>query len=272
MSRVTTIVGAAIALSMFAVGCQASLTVKTKTQYVESGVTQSSPDDWKGESIVIKDEGSGQVVGDAGLKIVFDSSVTKVTATATMNAWAFPEDKALADQSRTEAKQTFQITSDGTTMTVACGHGQSHGSSDSGASGCAYLEVHVPAGSATQAINVNGQSGNGDLTVNAKGAVIGTLQLTQNGTGDVDVSADANKDSTLTITSEQAGDVTLHLPSDFAADSITLNADAQSIITTDFSDVKSGSGRGTAGTGAKAITVTSREFAGSTGKVTLTSK
>lgn len=270
MSRVTTIVGAAIALSVFAMGCEASVSVKTKTRYTEDGVQQTSADAWGGEDIVIQDQGVGIAV-NGGLTITFDSPDGKIHATSRMLAMAFSEDKAAADQSIAEAKQTFTISKSGNTITVACGHGQSHASSDSGSSGCELLQVQVPAGSATQAISVNGQSGNGQLTVKAAGAFLGTLQVTSNG-GDVDVTADANKGSTITASSEKADDVTLHVPSDFAADSITLNADAQSIDTTAFPDVKSGSGRGTAGTGAAAITLTSREFAGSTGKVILTTK
>jgi hypothetical protein len=268
MSRVSTLVISAVAVSCFAIGCRASLDVETKTRYVEENVTREAEADWAGEDIVIKDDAVGISV-NGGLTIVADPGATKVTATSRMLAMAFSEDKALADQSIAEAKDTFKISTSNGVTTVECHHGGSHGSSDSGSSGCELLEVHVPAGSATQPLNLNGQSGNGTLKVSASGAFLGTLQVTSNG-GDVDVTADANQGSTITASSEKADDVTLHVPADFAADSITLNADAQSIDTSAFADVKSGSGRGTAGEGAKAITLTSREFAGSTGKVILT--
>jgi hypothetical protein len=268
MSRVSTVVMSAFVVSVAMLGCKASVSVETKTRYVDDPqTTREAPADWAGEDIVINDDAVGISV-NGGLKITADPSVTKVTATSRIIAMAYSEDKTLADQSIAEAKDSFKITTSGNVTTVECHHGGSHGSSDSGSSGCELMEVKVPIGSTAKPINIKGLVGNGGITVSAGSAILGQLSLTSNG-GDVDATVGANQGSEITASAEKADNVTLHLPSDFAADSISLNADANSIDTTAFPDVKSGSGRGTAGTGAKSITLTSREFAGSTGKVTL---
>jgi hypothetical protein len=269
MSRVSTIVVSAVVLSVCMIGCKASVSVETKTRYVDAPETTLTADaDWNGEDIEINDDGVGISV-NGGLTIIADASTTKITATSRIIAMAYAEDKALADQSILEAKGTFKISTSGNKTTIECHHGGGHGSSDSGSSGCELMTVHIPLGASAKAVNLVGKVGNGDLKLTATGAYLGTVNLT-NTAGDVDATVDANLGSDITAVAVQSGDVTLHVPAEFAADSITLNADAASIDSSAFPDVKSGSGRGQAGTGAKQITLTSREFAGSTGKVILT--
>jgi hypothetical protein len=87
----------------------------------------------------------------------------------------------------------------------------------------------------------------------------------------IDADLPATKGGTIELVAEQ-DDITATLPSDFAADEVILSADAASIDTGPFSDIKNGSGaggRGTAGTGLKLLHLTAKEFAGSTGKITL---
>lgn len=265
MSRVTTVGLGLVALIAFtATGCKVS--VETKSRFVEENVTQEDTADWAGENIQIDAAGVGIAV-NGGLNVVEQPGLTRVKAVSRMLAMAF--EKADADASIVDAKATFKITRSGNTINVVCGHGNSHGESNGGESGCELMTVYVPAGSAAQKLNLQAASGNGSVNIKLAGD-IGTVLV--NGKGDIDATLPATQGARISLVADQADDVVLHLPSDFAADEIVLEAD-QDKITNDFSDAKIGvgaGGRGTAGTGAESIKVTSKTFAGSTGKVTLT--
>lgn len=276
MMRVSTFVLgtviAAIAAATSGCTAQASLTVKTKTRFIEDGVTKEDAVDWNGtDKIVIDDEAVGVSV-NGGLEVIADPSTTKISATARMLAMANDDDKASADQSIVDAKATFTISgSGGGTVTISCRHGGSHGSSNGGESGCEKLVVRVPAGSEQNVVNLKALVGNGGMKVSFSGGAIGTLEGNSNG-GDIEISAPATKGGTISFQSEKSDDVTLRLPQDFAADNIVLNADEGKAIST-FDDAKVGDGaggRGQAGSGLAQITLTSKQFAGSSGTVTLT--
>jgi hypothetical protein len=127
----------------------------------------------------------------------------------------------------------------------------------------------VPSGSVQQPLKLTAGCGNGDIRVSG---IVGGALIEGNGTGDITASITPTQGVTVQVTQKEAGDVALSLPGDFATDSLVLQADAASIsIDPGFSPaVENNKGRGTAGTGAKAINVISSAFAGSTGKVTLT--
>jgi hypothetical protein len=88
------------------------------------------------------------------------------------------------------------------------------------------------------------------------GAEVAELDLHASN-GAIDVTTPTTKGATITVVAETGDDITLHLPSDFAADFIVIDTVAGLVDTSAFPDVQSGKGRGTAGTGAKSITLSS---------------
>lgn len=255
-------------------GCTVQATVKTKTRFTEPGVPPSAQptEDWNGEAIRIDAQGVGVAV-NGGLEVRVDPSATKVTAVADMVALANDDDKASADLSIVDAKSTFKIVKDGDVWNVVCGHGGSHGSSNSGESGCNKVIVTIPAGSSTSPINLTALSGNGTVNIDVSSVTLEALGV--NGKGDITVRAPTTQNSTISVVAEQADDVNLLLPSSFAADEVYFVADADKIVNnvsdlqlTDAEGGKKGS-RGTAGEGAKSVKLTSKPFAGSSGQVIL---
>jgi hypothetical protein len=251
-------------------GCQVQASVKTKTRYVEPNITQTDTADWAGQDINIKIEGVGVSV-NGGVRVVADASVTKVTATARFLAMAFEDEKSNADQSIVEAKGTFTITNTASAITVSCGHGGAHGSSNAGESGCELVEIRIPAGDAQKGLAVTVAGGNGDVNVNLASATIKNVGVNNNGSGSTDVQIPSTVGANVSLVSNKSGDINVSLPASWAADKVTLQADSDKIANafSDLTKYDGTSGRGTAGTGLAALTVTSKEFAGSTGKITL---
>lgn len=271
MSRVSSLVFGTVVTAILAAvsGCRVS--VETKERFVEKDVVQTDSADWNGEPIEINIAGVGISV-NGGVTVVSSPSTTRVKATARMLAMAFAEEKANADQSIVEAKQTFTISNSGGTINVNCGHGQSHGSSNGGESGCEFVQIEVPAGAQDKPLVLRKVlSGNGDLVLQLSNAYLTELGTNSNG-GDTNADLPAVQGATLSLVSEKADDIAIKLPSNFAADEVILQADADKIQLGPFSDVKNGTGaggRGTAGTGLKVLKATSKEFAGSTGTIFL---
>ena len=270
MSRVRPIgvlFGGVVAILAFTAGCR--VTVETKNRFVEENV-QAEKVDWTGvEQIDINIDGVGVAV-NGGVDVEAVQGGKTVEASARMLAMAFANDKSLADQSIIEAKATFKITKAGSTISVRCGHGQTHGSSNAGESGCEKVVVRIPAGSATEKLKINVLSGNGSVNLKLSGATIENLGV--NAQGDTDAILPGSVGGNVSIVAEKADDIVAHLPSDFSADEIVLQADANKVVN-DFSDAKVGAGaggRGTRGAGLASLKLTSKPFAGSSGKVTLT--
>jgi hypothetical protein len=255
-------------------GCTVQASVKTKTRFTEPNVAPSAEptEAWAGEKIVINAQGVGVAV-NGGLEVRVDPSATKVTAVADMVALANDDDKASADLSIIDAKATFKITKEGDVWNVVCGHGQGHGSSNSGESGCNKVTVTIPAGDSTNKIALEALSGNGSVNIDISSTTLESLGV--NGKGDITVRAPTTQGANISVVAEQADDVNLLLPSDFAADEVLFVADGDKIVNnvsdlalTDAPEGKKGS-RGQAGEGAKTVKLTSKEFAGSTGQVIL---
>jgi len=255
--------------------CTVKAEVKTKNRFVEDGVAanDTSTGDWNGEPITIQAEGVGASV-NGGLDVTVSANAKKPSATARMLAMADAEDKTSADQSIVDAKATFKITNDGGTWKIVCGHGGSHGSSDSGSSGCEKLSVVIPAGDATHPITADPvASGNGSVNIDMHDATL--KQLGVNGKGDITVRAPSTKGASVSVVAPNADDISILLPTSFSADDIELNADKDKITTTvsgltltDTASGKKGS-HGTQGEGLASVKATSQEFAGSTGAVSL---
>lgn len=258
------------AIVVSATGCQVQASVKTKTRFVEPNIVKEDTTEWKGQPITIKIEGVGVAV-NGGVKVTADPNATKVSANARFLAMAFEDGKADADQSIVEAKSTFTIESSASGITVSCGHGGTHGSSNGGESGCELVNVVVPSGSAQTPLELTVQGGNGDMTLQLRGATIKNVGLNNNGSGDTSVEIPSTQGASVSLVSNKSGDIAVTLPTDWAADEVILQADADKIVNA-FSDAKLGAGaggRGTKGSGLASLKVTSKEFAGSTGTITL---
>src|SRR5688572_32811387 len=131
---------------------------QSQTRFVEDGVP-AEPVTWAGEPIEIKIDGVGISV-NGGVDVVAEQGRTEVDATARLLAMAVSSEKLNADLTIKEVKDTFKITKAGSTITVACGHGLSHGTSSAGESGCEKVTVRIPAGGDTQPLSLTVLSGN----------------------------------------------------------------------------------------------------------------
>jgi hypothetical protein len=268
---VSRVVLGAVVVGMVAVtGCRVS--VETKSRYVEEPVTPVGQPaggfPWAGEKIKIQIEGVGVSI-NGGVRVTADPQATTISATARMLAMAF--EKPDADASIIDAKATFTVTNAGGQILLACGHGQNHGSSSSGESGCELATVTIPGGSATQPLDLTVLAGNGELNLQLSGATIINVGANNNGSGDTIAALPGTTGGSIGIVSSKAGDITASLPPNFAADEIILQADADK-ITNNFPDAQLSAGRGsrgTVGSGLRSIKLTSTEFAGSTGKIAL---
>jgi hypothetical protein len=272
MSRVSSVVLGTVLLGIVvaASGCQVQASIKTKNRFVEPNVVQEDTEEWTGQPIKIDIQGVGVSI-NGGVNVTAVQGLTKVKATSRMLAMAFSEEKPNADQSILDAKATFKITNSASGITVACGHGGSHGSSNAGESGCELVEIQVPAGDGTTPLDVTVLSGNGTVNIQLSNAVLKNVGVNSNG-GDISAEIAATQGANVSFVSEKSDDIAVGLPSDFAADEIVLQADADQINLGPFTDAKNGAGaggRGTAGTGLASLKVTSKEFAGSTGSITL---
>jgi hypothetical protein len=157
-----------------------------------------------------------------------------------------------ADPAIADVTSTITIDESGGKITVRCGQAaSSHGTAATGTTGCDAFTVQVPAGSATAPHTLTVTAGGGGVNVSG---LTGSVNA-HGENGDAEVSVTPATGSVIVVTGDN-GNAKLHLPASFAADSITLSATNGNIVTTDFPDVHSGSGHGSAGTGAKSITVT----------------
>lgn len=268
MSRVSSLAFASVIAGVVATstGCQVEASIKTKTRYTETNVVREDSADWAGGPIEIKIQGVG-ISLNGGVNVVADPNATRVKATARMLAMAFAEEKANADQSISEAKNTFQIVNDNGAITVSCGHGGTHGSSNAGESGCELVDIVVPAGSEQQKLDLKVLSGSGTLTLQLANAVIANVGANSAG-GLTNADLPATVGGSISLVSE-SDDITAKLPADFAADEVILQADSDRIQYGPFPDLKGATSRGTPGTGLRSLKLTAKEFAGITGMITL---
>jgi hypothetical protein len=249
----TLVLPLALGLSLVT-GCSVAVTAKTQTRYTTDIPARTSTKDWSPTQTITIDDASVSFQGNgSGLTVTGDPTATKVTVTGRAVAYADDTDKASADLSITDVLATVVITETADGITVSCGHGSSHGSSSGGNSGCEALQVTVPSGTDAKPLNLVVKAGSGDVKVSG---TVGWLNANDNGAGDITASHTPTKGSVINIKGGFA--VTLAVPSNFAADTISLTADVPADVdTTAFPDVTNGKGRGTAGTGAASITLTS---------------
>lgn len=248
-----------------ALGCTVS--AHTQTKYTaQQPVTKTSVGAWNGTQLIHVFNQNGD------LTIVADPSTSNISVSAVPFAYADNStdgQAAVVDVSNTvsiDESNGFAVN-----CTVATA---THGSAATGTTGC-ELTVTVPAGSAQTGVNVTGHAGNGQLVAQGTFTAPAGAQVNlYSDNGDVSGvavvgGARAHSDNgtvsaafTPTVgaveeVSSGNGDVTLSLPANFAADSISLTAPSGTVSVTGFSGLSATSTSwGTAGTGAKSITVT----------------
>src|SRR4051812_15158334 len=147
MIRLSSVVfGCVIAVLASTTGCKVSAETKDRVHSDDNAVEDTQ--DWAGEPIVINIKSAGVVV-NGGVNVTADPNTKRINLKARIVAYAFPEHKPDAELSIADVKNTLKITHDNGTINVTCDHGQTHGDSDDGASGCELTNINVPIGSAT---------------------------------------------------------------------------------------------------------------------------
>lgn len=255
----------ALVTGILASGCSTSISLQTKVRDVQDNVVQNDTADWAGGKIKIQSDGVGVSI-NGGVRVIADPNATRVTATARLVAMVLPDDKANGDLSIADAQATFTISHSGNDIVVSCSHGQTHGSSNSGESGCELLTVTIPVGTAAEKLDLTVLSGNGGMNLQLGSAILSNLG-TNATSGDTVAVLPATQGANISLVSEQGNDIDATMPSGWSADSVILQADTDKIKNS-FTLTSSG-GYGTAGAGLQSLKLTSKEFAGSTGEITL---
>ncbi len=234
-----------------------TVTGKSKTRFVsdQKPVRELA---YAGQVIEVLNDGVNPGTG-AGIIINGSPGATKVTATATIVAWADGAEVENAKASQQEVAASFTIAEVGGKIVVRCGHAtKDRGTANVGSSGCEGLTVTVPAGDAAKPVSVVAKNGNSDIQV---AGITGNLTVEAQGAGDVVAAVTPTRGSVIAVSAEF--DVTLKLPANFAADKVVLQAgDPKSIDTSAFPGLKSGEGFGAAGEGASSVTVRSTGLIG----------
>jgi hypothetical protein len=238
--------------------------VNARSNFVEDGVQVVATTAWAGERIEIDNAG---VTPGGGLAVTA-SATDRVSATARMLSIADTTDKASADLAIAAATRSFVIGTAAGVTSVHCGHGTRNESAAAEESGCDALDVSVPVGKVDQRIAVAARSGNGKVGVAFDSAQLAELTLYASH-GTIDVRTATTQGASITIVSETGDDITLHLPGDFQADAIVLDAASGDVDTSAFADLQAGKGRGAIGAGAKLITVRSTAPGGASGHIVL---
>lgn len=276
MSRVSSLVFGSMVLGMVCTVAGCRVSAETKTRFTETNVLIEDTIDWNGEKIVV-DIATPGIISQGGVN-VDTKPVTRITANARILAMAFKESSADAQLTINDVKAGFKITRDTATntITIGCPHGQTHGGSSAGESGCELTNIIIPEGNANQKLALEVKTGNGDVTINAGSAQLSRLAAnSQNGDLRATVGPSANSvGADIALVALKGDNVVLDVPQDFASDTVHLVADAGKTISTAFPDLTvtdgtAASARGTPGTGFKSIKLTSVSFAGSTETVTL---
>lgn len=275
MSRVSSVLfGSVAAVGLIASTGACTVSAQTKDRFTEANYVLTDTQAWNGESISINIDGV-TYSQNGGVTVIADPQATTITANARLLAEANSDDKASADLTIGEVKNTFGISrATPGEIDIACGHGSTHGTSDGSLSGCELVEIHVPIGSATQKLNLKVLAGNGTLTLTLNQATIGTVGANNNNNASIIANLPDTLGGNISIVSAKAGDMQITLPTAFTADSVDIEADPGATNVGPFTDITALGGgatqvRGTAGTGLATLKISSVQFAGSSGKITL---
>lgn len=250
--------GSALLVGATAAGCR--IEAHTQTQFEDSTQpAKTSVMDWTGQPIKITNDGVNPLSGNGGVEVTTSANTTKITVSAVFAAHADDDKKADADATIKDALATLVIQESANGFVVTCGHGNAHGTSNVAGSGCKIIRVTIPAGSATQPLDLTVGAGNGDIHVAQSGDVpfVKNLLVDNNGLGEVLVKTNTVPDATIDIRGERA--VAIALPSDFSTKAVTLTVNeedptkALARLHTDFPGLISGSPYPVSGATATAI-------------------
>lgn len=260
------LLGLVLPLAALATACSIStepgkISFESQTRFTRDGaIAKTSAGPWAGRRLEVTNAApSIQASSAAGVTVQAEAGRTNVEVRADLVAYANGDDEASARAAIDEIVAGFTFTESADGIVVKCGGpATKHGSV--GAAGCEHLRVLVPAGDEQTPHDLRVGLGNGTLTVTG---VYGGLVGDSNGAGDVEVSMTPGKGSTVQLTSEAA--ITLTVPATFAADAVAIEvneddsaAASQRIDTTAFPEFENGKGIGTAGTGAKLVSLKSK--------------
>jgi hypothetical protein len=212
----------ALVVAAFASGCR--IEAHTQTQFEDSTQpAKTSVMDWAGQPIKITNGGVNPLSGAGGVEVTTSATATKITVSAVFAAHADDDKKSDADATIKDAIASLVIEESANGFNITCGHGNSHGTSNVAGSGCKLLRVTIPAGSATQPLDLTVGNGIGDVKVGQSGDVpfVRNLLVDDNGVGDVFVKTNTVPDATLDIRGENA--LTVTLPSDFSTKAVAFN-------------------------------------------------
>jgi hypothetical protein len=250
--------GSALVVLVGTSGCR--LEAHTQTQYEDATQpAKSSVGDWAGQPISIINDGINPLSGNGGVEVTTSATATKITVSAVFAAYADSDKKADADATIKDAIGTLVIEESANAINVKCGHGSAHGTSNVAGSGCKIIRVTIPAGSASQPLDLTVGAGNGDIFVGQSGGTptVKKLQVDNNGLGEVRVTTSTVPGATLSITGERS--VTVGLPSDFSAATVAITVDetdptkAFARLHTNFTGLVSGSPYPAAGATSTAV-------------------
>jgi hypothetical protein len=213
--------GSALVVAAAASGCR--IEAHTQTQFEDSSQpAKTSVMDWTGQPIKITNDGVNPLSGNGGVEVTAAAGTTKISVTAIFAAHADDDKKADADATIKDALATLIIAESANGFAITCGHGKAHGTSNVAGSGCKLLRVTIPAGSATQPLDLTVGGGNGDIRVGQSGdtPTVKNLLVDNNGSGDVAVRTSTVPDATVDVRGGNA--VTVALPSDFSSKTVAL--------------------------------------------------
>ncbi|MEA2747564.1 MAG: hypothetical protein QOI41_1707, partial [Myxococcales bacterium] len=217
-----------------------------QTQFEDSTQpAKTSVQDWAGQAITITNDGVNPLSGTGGIEVTTSPTATKITASAVFAAHADDDKKADADATIKDLLGTFVIEESANGITVKCGHGNAHGTSNAAGSGCKIIRVTIPAGSATQPLDLTIGGGNGDIHLSGDETTVTKLLVSNNGIGDVTVKTKTVPGATLDIHGD--GAVAVALPADFSTQAVDIRVDeadpakAAARLHSEFTDLNSGS-------------------------------
>lgn len=270
MIRLSSVVfGCFVAVVASTTGCKVSAETKDRVHSDDNAITDTQ--EWNGEPIIVKIQSPG-LSSNGGVNVTSDPATKTINANARIVAYAFPEHKPDAELTIADVKQTFKITHDGGNINILCDHGQAHGDSDSGSSGCELVNIKVPPGTETLPLALTVENGNDQITLQLSNAYLKSLNAVSNGAGgDINADLPSTPGGSVLLISKKGDNVTANFPTTFAADRIEIVADADKRhVPADITLDNVGVGtRGTAGTGLASIKLSSLPFAGGSGEVTL---
>ena len=201
------------------------VTVETQTRFTREGgdVTATSAETYTaGEKVSVRllgVEASGIGVSLNGGVVVKTADTDKVSVSARVIAYGYPEDEPQAADAMGNVSKSVTVTKSGNGWTVTC---EKSKVGDANA-GCEYLEVTVPRGTDIAPINVAVDSELGTINGNFQNDVVSVFTVNAKGASpEILASARPADGARIELVSDD-GPVRLNLPSDVNVDDAQLD-------------------------------------------------